>query len=146
MQILQTSIEEAVKVHVQIPEFTETPPDKNYFENRYKGKTHLILCAYENETAMGYIIAYDKFADKSFYCWMAGVIPQYRKQGALTELIKYLFSWAGSKGYDKIKIKTRNDKRDMLRFLVKNGFNFTAVEQRENINNNRIELEKLIRS
>ena len=142
MKVLETSIENAMKVHAQIPEFTETLPDKKYFEERYNGKTHLILCAYENKTPVGYVIAYDKFADGSFYCWMAGVIPEFRKHGALTALIKHLFIWAKDNGYEKIKIKTRNDKRDMLRFLVKNGFSFTDVEQRENINDNRIELEK----
>lgn len=32
----------------------------------------------------------------------------------------------------------------MLSFLVKNGFNFTEVEKKENIIENRINLEKII--
>lgn len=142
--VKETIIDEILKVHEQIPEFKETQPNKQYFENRYENKETVILCAYENNKAIGYIIAYNKFDDKSFYCWMAGVVPEYRKHGALTELMNYLYTWAKSKRYNKIKIKTRNDKRDMLNFLTKNGFDFTYVEERENIKDNRISLEKSI--
>jgi GNAT superfamily N-acetyltransferase len=145
VKVLQVPIETAIKVHSQIPEFRETPPEKKYFEGRYDGRDHLILCAFDQKDhAAGYMIAYDKFGDGSFYCWMAGVIPQFRKCGALTAMMNYLFAWAKERGYKKIKIKTRNDKRDMLVFLVKNGFNFTAVVQHEKIADNRIELEQEI--
>jgi GNAT superfamily N-acetyltransferase len=142
--VKEVLLSEILKVHVQINEFAETPPDKEYFENRYKGKNPLLICAYFGKLPIGYMVGYDKFADKSYYCWMAGVILEYRNQGALTAMMNYLFAWAKRKKYKTIKIKTRNDKRDMLKFLVKNGFNFTNVEPRENIKDNRIELEKTI--
>lgn len=144
IEIKEVNIDEVLEVHINIPEFVETKPNKQYFEERYKGKENIILCAYKDNIAIGYIIGYDKFSDESFYCWMAGVIPEYRKLGTLTKLMKYLTEWSRDNGYNKIKIKTRNDKRDMLKFLIKNEFNFTYVEERENIKDNRISLERNI--
>jgi ribosomal protein S18 acetylase RimI-like enzyme len=144
VKVKETEIETILSVHEQIPEFAETLPDKAHFENRYMGKNPLLICAYMEKSPIGYMIAYDKFADGSYYIWMAGVIPQYRNRGALTALMDYLFAWAKAQKYKTVKIKTRNDKRDMLKFLVTAGFDFTTVQQRENIKDNRIELEKSI--
>jgi GNAT superfamily N-acetyltransferase len=141
--IQQVQIDEILKLHAQIPEF-DLPPDKTIFETRFNGKNPLLICAYINELPIGYLVAYDEYADKSYYCWLAAVLPAYRNQGALTALMNYLFTWAKKKNYKIIKIKTQNDKRDMLKFLVKNGFNFTNVETHENKKSSRIHLEKPI--
>ena len=103
----------------------------------------MIIVAYYNDAPIGYIIGYDKFEDdESFYCWMAGVDINYRRLGALKALMNYQIKWAKEKGYKKLKIKTRNNRREMLNFLVKNDFNFISVEEKENIRENRINLEK----
>ena len=140
--VKEEKLEIALEVHSHIPEFVETKSDKIYFEDRYKGKKKIILCAYQEEIPVGYLIAYDKYEDGSFYCWMAGVIPKYRKNGALTALMEHLFQHAKENGYTKIKIRTRNNRRKMLHFLVKNGFDFTKVERKERRQENRINLEK----
>ena len=119
--------------------------NKEYFENRYQNKEHVKIVAYLNDIPIGYIVGYDKFNDgESFYVWMAGVDYKYRRKGALTKLMQYQIDWAKRQGYSKLKIKTRNARREMLSFLVKNGFNFTEVEKKENIIENRINLEKII--
>ena len=48
--------------------------------------------------------------------------------------------WAKKEGYQNVTIKTRNDKRNMLSYLVKNGWNFTKVKEKDNILNNEIYL------
>jgi len=144
IKVKETSIDVAVSVHAQIPELPEAPADKKYFTDRYKGKEHLIVCAYDLATPTGYLIGYDK-GDKLFYLWMAGVIPEYRNHGAFTAMIDYMFKWAQKKGYKKIQIKTRNDKREMLKFLVKNDFNFVSVETMPKIGDNRVLMEKEIK-
>lgn len=143
IEVKEVDIDEAIKVHKNIVEFDEAKPEKEYFENRYKDKENLIIVAYYNNVPAGYIIGYDKFQDgKSFYCWMAGVDPEYRRLGILTELMKYQENWAKQKGFITLRIKTRNNRREMLSFLVKNNFNFLNVEKREKVQDNRINLEK----
>lgn len=143
INVKEVDISEAIKVHQNVLEFDETKPDIEYFENRYKNSDKLIIVAYYDNMPAGYIIGYDKFKDngKSFYCWMAGVDYRFRRKGILSELMRYQMNWAKEKGYEILKIKTRNNRREMLSFLVKTGFNFVSVEERDNIEDNRINLE-----
>lgn len=139
--VKEVSIEEAVKVNRNVIEFDGKDTTKEDFEKRYVGKDNLIIVAYYKNIPIGYIIGYDRDNDGSFYCWMAGVDNNYRRLGALTTLMNYQMNWAKNKGYTKLKIRTRNNRREMLSFLVKNGFNFVSVEQRDDITENRINLE-----
>jgi GNAT superfamily N-acetyltransferase len=139
--IKEVSIEEAVKVNATIIEFDDLY-QRDFFEERYGDKEKLIIVAYVDNQPAGYIVGFDKFDDGSFYCDMAGVNPKFRKLGVMKSLMDYEDKWAKEKGYKKIKIKTRNDRREMLSFLVKNGFLFTEVVQKSSIEQNRILLEK----
>ena len=145
--IKESTLDDVIKVHRQIPEFEleslENDEDlRAYFENRYKDKEKIIIVGYLNDEPIGYIIGYDKFSDgESFYCWMAGVAEQWRRIGTLTGLMYYQKAWAKKHGYSTLKIKTRNTRREMLSFLVKDGFNFTSVDTRDDIENNRINLQ-----
>ncbi len=141
--IKEVPIEEAVKVNLTIPEFEERY-NKDYFEGRYRNRETLIIVAYFGKTPAGYLIGYDRFGDKSFYCWMTGVAPEFRKKGILKAMMDYEENWAKKKGYNKIKIKTRNKRREMLLYLAKYGFYFTEVDKYPNIEENRILAEKLL--
>ena len=142
--VKEVLIKDIVGVHKKIPEFRETPAEKLIGPDRYKNTKTLFLVAYIGSEAVGYMAAYDRFRDKSFYCWMTGVIPTHRQFGVLTAMMNYLFKWAKLNGFTKIKIKSRNERREMLSFLVKRGFFFTSVEPRDNIKDNRISLERSI--
>lgn len=145
IEIKEVDINEAIEVHKSVLEFNETEPNPEYFENRYKNKDKLIIVAYYNNIPIGYVIGYDKYEDEeSFYCWMAGVNNNYRRLGALKALMNYQIKWARDKGYKKLKIKTRNNRREMLSFLVKADFYFTSVEPKERIQDYRINLERII--
>lgn len=139
--VREVPIDEAVKVNRNVIEFDGKDTKAEDFERRYQDKDKLIIVAYYENVPIGYIIGYDRDNDGSFYCWMAGVDNNYRRLGALTSLMNYQMDWAKKKGYNKLKIRTRNNRREMLSFLVKNGFNFVSVENREDITENRINLE-----
>lgn len=139
--VREVPIDEAVKVNRNVIEFDGKDTKAEDFERRYQDKDKLIIVAYYENVPIGYIIGYDRDNDGSFYCWMAGVDNNYRRLGALTSLMNYQMDWAKKKGYNKLKIRTRNNRREMLSFLVKNGFNFVSVENKEDITENRINLE-----
>lgn len=122
----------------------DKPYDKKYFEDRYQNLDRLILVAYIKDFPVGYTVSYDRDKDGSFYCWMAGVNPKFRRLGILNKLMEYQYHWAKNHKYKKIKIKTRNNRREMLSFLIKSEFNFTEVKPWDNIKDNRILLEKLL--
>lgn len=139
--VKEVPIDEAVKVNRNVIEFDGKDTKAEDFERRYQDKDKLIIVAYYENVPIGYIIGYDRDNDGSFYCWMAGVDNNYRRLGALTSLMNYQMNWAKNKGYTKLKIRTRNNRREMLSFLVKNDFNFVSVENKEDITENRINLE-----
>lgn len=141
--IKEDTIEVAVAVNASITEFEEHY-DRAYFEDKYKDSTKLILVAYVDNQPAGYMVSYDKSNDDSFYCWMVGVNPLFRRLGILKKLMAYVQKWAKKQGYQKIMIKTRNNRREMLSFLVKDGFNFTEVQGQPRIQDNRILLEKVL--
>ncbi len=143
--IKEDSIDVVVQVSATIFEF-DAVYSKEYFEARYNNAVKLILAAYINEAPIGFIVAYDKENDGSFYCWMAGVDPNFRRLGVLDELMKYLEKCASAKGYKKITIKTRNQRREMLAYLVKNNYNFIDVQSQSLVKDNRILLEKIIKN
>jgi ribosomal protein S18 acetylase RimI-like enzyme len=141
--IKEEGIEAAVAVNASITEFEEHY-DRAYFEDKYKDSTKVILVAYVDNQPAGYMVSYDKSNDDSFYCWMVGVNPLFRRLGILKKLMAYMEKWAKQQGYQKIMIKTRNNRREMLSFLVKDGFNFTEVQGQLRIKDNRILLEKVL--
>ena len=143
LEIREAPIEEVVKVNATIVEFDEAYP-KEYFEERYIWKEALIIVAYREWQAAGYVVWYDRYQDGSFYCRMAWVDPNFRKKWILTALMDYQNIRAKNKWYNKIKIKTRNSRRQMLSFLVKEGYLFTGVVEAADITDNGIYLEKSI--
>ena len=138
--VKEVDITEAVTINKTIPEFD--PYSREYFAERLKNTDNLVIAAYVHGNLAGYLIGYDRFHDDSFYCWMTGVDPVFRRKGVLTALMDYQAEWARKRGYAKIKIKTRNTLRAMLTFLVNYGFYFTEVVQYPDIRENRILLEK----
>lgn len=145
VDVREVSIETAVEISKSVKEFAKVY-SKQIYEKRYKDREKLILAGYIDNQPAGYAVCFDRDQDGSFYCWMAGVKPQYRCMGVLKSLIAYQQEWAAKHGYSKLKIRTRNNRREMLAYLVKYGFLFTEVIPVEDIKDNRICLEKPLSS
>lgn len=143
VHVRETSLEEAFAVHQRVPEFqVHFPYDLNVFHERTKQRKTVSLVAEVEGEPAGYVVAYDRDEDGTFYCWMAGVDPSFRRMGVLLALMDYLQTWAKREGYTAVRIKTRNHRREMLAFLVKHGFHFVAVESHPDPQDNRVLLEK----
>lgn len=143
IEVKEAPIEEIVKINATITEFGK-PYDKNYFEEKIEGKEHLMIIAYFENLPAGYIVGYNRYQEGSFYCWMAGVNPSFRKKGVLKEMMKFMDSWAKKKGYSRIIIKTRNNRREMLSYLIKYNFQLIEVIPKSNTKENRILFEKAL--
>lgn len=141
VEVREVPIEVIVEVNKTITEFDEAY-SANHFQNRYNRRPHLLIVGYVDDQPAGYVVGYDRDKDGSFYCWMAGVNPAYRRRGVLGALMQYQDDWAKQHGYTFIKIKTRNARREMLANLVKQGYLFTGVEAYPKAIDNRISLEK----
>jgi predicted GNAT superfamily acetyltransferase len=141
MTIQEASLEEIVAINSKIPEFSNTIV-KEEFEERLKGKNSLLITSKKAGISVGYLIGYDRYEDGSFYCWMTGVHPNYRQKGILTGMMKYEDTWAKENGYTHIKIKTQNDRREMLLALINAGFDIIGFEPNKEYSKNKILLQK----
>lgn len=138
--VLPEAIEE---ISGLIPEFVNSYKADEYYK-RINGKSSLLLMAWADGQPAGFKAGYDKFGDGSFYSWMGGVVPAYRKNKIASLLAMQQEQWAISKGYDSIIFKTRNRHKSMLLFAISNGFLITGVEARESLSEYRVVLRKLL--
>jgi len=141
IQIIEDRLEDALKVSMEIPEF-ENPYSKSEYEKRLIGVKNSILTAYINNKPIGFKIGYERIKDGSFYSWMGGVLPQYRKLKVASKLADYQETWAKENGYKSIHMKTRLKHQVMLSFSLKRNFIITDRIPKIPSEESRIVLEK----
>ena len=121
--VKETSLEESLKVFTKIPEWNRPEAGTvDYCLKRINGRDNLILSAYVNNENVGYFIAYEE--NNYFYVWVAAIIPEYRRMGILKEMMRICNEYAKEHGYHKLILKTLNNKREMLNFVVKDNWNY----------------------
>lgn len=141
--IKKGTIDEVVHLSQKIPSF-EQPYKAFEYKMRLSNANHLILIAYANTKPIGFKVGYERDKDGSFYTWMGGVLNDYRQKGVAKRLAKSQERWAKQNGYNKIKLTTRNAHQAMLIFAISSGFKIVGIEERSNIEEYRVILEKNI--
>ncbi len=141
--IKETNLEEALKIFPKIIEFDRKEAGTvDYCKNRLKNLNNIILASYIENNIVGYLIGHEKAGN--FYCWVVGVDPNYRRKGIFTAMMKKFEEYAKKQGYKKVTLKTLNNKREMLNYMVKNNWNFIKIYPKDNVRENEILLEKEI--
>ena len=87
----------------------------------------LFIAEMEGEVA-GFKAGYDRYQDGSYYSWLGGVVPVFRKQGVAQSLLEQQEAWVLEAGYRGIYVKTRNRFVGMRMFLAKNGYDVVGIE------------------
>lgn len=144
--IRRGTVAECVAISQQIPEFADGIYDEKIYETRLFNTKSLILVALDGNTPVGFKVGYQRANDSSFYSWMGGVIPDYRKLHIAQKLADAQEVWASEQGFNAIVFKTRNSLSGMLIFAIKNGFCIEAVEQKDTIEDYRIILRKKLKN
>lgn len=132
------TIEEAVSVQQQIPEF-ENPYTVAAYANRLLRAEHVILIAEEEGKPIGFKVGYDRFMNgEVFYSWMGGVLPDHRQKGIARLLLQKMEVWCKLKGYQALKFKTQNRHRSMMQFAIRAGYHVVGFSGMENPQVNEI--------
>ena len=127
IQIQSGSFQECVDLSNQIPEF-DSPYALDEYEKRCEG-AHLSLNAFVDEKPVGFKVGYDRFKDGSFYSWMGGVLPKFRRMGVAYSLANFQEKWAVENGFSSILLKTRQKHDEMIAFSFNRGFIITEETQ-----------------
>jgi len=86
-------------------------------------KELLTVVALDGDTVIGYKIGYPLMEDQNtFYSWLGGVDPNYRKQGIASMLMDIQHQHLRQTGYHKVQTKTMNRWRNMLLLNIRYGF------------------------
>ena len=141
--IHEDKIDDAFIVSTNIPEFDD-PYEISEYSKRLHSTVHLILTAYNDHIPIAFKIGYDRYSDGSFYSWMGGVLPNYRRKGIANNLADHQETWARKKGYKNIKLQTRSKHNAMLALAINRGFQITNRNEKTSNSNTHIWMSKPI--
>jgi GNAT superfamily N-acetyltransferase len=136
-QIRQASPAELLWVHERIPEF----PGKaslEFYTERLKHRLHLSLVAERDGELLGFKVGYQSDTPDTFYSWMGGVRPAFRKLGIAEALAEYQENWAREKGFKSVFFKTRNRFPAMITFGLGRGFKIIEVIPKGGVEDYRV--------
>ena len=139
--IHEGKLDDAVMVSANVPEFDD-PYQIPEYSKRLNSTTHLILTVYDDHNPIAFKIGYHRHSDGSFYSWMGGVLPNYRRKGIANNLADHQETWAKKKGYNSIKLQTRSKHNAMLALAINRGFQITNKIKKISNSNTCIWLNK----
>ena len=133
---------ECVNLSFKIPEFN-SPYKIEEYKKRCAGK-YLALIAEIDNQSVGFKIGYDRFKNGSFYSWMGGVLPKFRRMGVAYSLENFQEKWATKNEFSSILLKTRQKHDGMIAFSLNRGFIITEETQITPTEETRIWMQKLL--
>jgi predicted GNAT superfamily acetyltransferase len=101
-------------------------PNEEAVERLTYSRDLLALIAYENDVPVAFKVGYRQDPD-TYYSWLGGVLPEFRRKGLAYQLMIRQHNWARSMGYRFIQTKTLNRWREMLILNLRNGFSITGA-------------------
>ena len=142
IHIREGLFQECVDLSSKIPEFN-SPYKIEEYKKRCAGK-YLVLIAEIDNQSVGFKIGYDRFNNGSFYSWMGGVLPKFRRIRVAFSLANFQEKWATKNKFSSILLKTRQKHDGMIAFSLNRGFIITEETQITPVEETRIWMEKLL--
>ena len=101
--------------------------DVDFFKGRFNNHPKITsVLAYDNQELIGFKSGYP-YNDDTFYSWVGGVLPGYRKKGIASRLAEHQELAAKSQGFRKMRTKSMNRFKPMMILNLKRGFNIIKV-------------------
>ncbi|MCU0399473.1 MAG: GNAT family N-acetyltransferase [Algoriphagus sp.] len=141
LSIREASPSELLWVHERIPEF----PGKaslDFYTERLRHRLHLGLVAEKDGELLGFKVGYQSDTPDTFYSWMGGVRPEFRKYGIANALAEYQENWAREKGFKSVFFKTRNRFPAMIIFGLSRSFKIMEVIPKGGVEDYRVVMWK----
>lgn len=99
--------------------------DVSFFKARIDTHpTLLTILAFEDQNLIGFKIGYP-YNENTFYSWIGGVLPTYRRLGIASKLAELQEHYAIQSGFKRLRTKSMNTYKPMMILNLKNGFDIT---------------------
>lgn len=96
--------------------------DPKWFHSKFDRQVKKYLqIAYLEGKPVGFKLGYE-LDQNTFYSWLGGVLPSYRRLGVASALIQAQHDWCKRQGYTSVETKTQNRFREQLVLSIKSGF------------------------
>ncbi|EGG16285.1 hypothetical protein DFA_09315 [Cavenderia fasciculata] len=149
--IKESNIDELFQAYSLIPEF-KTGDSLLYniesIKARLSTKQHCKLLVAIDQTIQeiaAFKVGYGEDDKSTFYIWLSGTTPSYRRRGIGEQLLKAQEQWAKDQHYTTVKIKTRNCFKGMLLMLIKSDYQIKeCINNQQDEQQSRIVLDKRI--
>lgn len=116
-------LEELTRLYCLLFEDAAVP----FFKDRMATKENIVVVlAYDSQSLIAFKIGY-RYNETTFYSWVGGVLPKYRRQGIAKLLAEKQEFLVKNMGYTILRTKSMNRFKPMIMLNIKNGFDITQV-------------------
>jgi len=119
--------------------------EPEFFTRRYQGRANVsqMLAEVEDQPA-GFIIGFE-LRPTTYFCWLCGVLPDYRRASIATQLIRAQHAWARDQDYETLRFECQNQHRPMLHVAIAEGYDLVGIRWDTASSNNVVIFEKDLR-
>jgi GNAT superfamily N-acetyltransferase len=135
--------EEAVALAKRMPDFSN-PYNLNAPDTPLPRLDHVLIAEQDGEP-IGFRAGYHHSAE-TFAVWLAGVLPEHRRQGIGGELYRRQKEWLKAQGYRFLRTHVRNSNRLMLQILIEHGYQVVDLVRYDDPQRNKIVFVKSLGS
>jgi len=101
--------------------------DREFFQNRFRGRHNVsMLVAMLEDRHVGFTIGFE-LMPTTFFSWLCGVLPDFRRTGIATQLIQGQQAWAIDHHYNIIRFECQNQHRPMLHVAISEGYDLVGI-------------------
>jgi len=121
------------------------PADEELFRRRFEGRRNIsIMVAVIEDCPVGFIIGFE-LTPTTYFTWIGGVMPDYRRAGVATQLMQGQQAWALDHGYDILRFECQNQHRPMLHVAITEGYDLVGIRWETSSSSNVVIFEKDLR-
>ncbi len=101
--------------------------DIEYFTRRFRGRYNVAtMVAMVEDRHVGFIVGFE-LMPSTFFCWLCGVLPDFRREGISTQLIQAQQAWAQDHGYAMMRFECNNQHRPMMHVAISEGYDLVGI-------------------
>jgi len=116
--------------------------DAAFFTRRFRGRHNVsILLAMLEDRHVGFVVGFE-LTPTTYFSWLCGVLPDFRRQGIATQLMQGESAWAKDNEYQILRFECQNQHRPMLHAAITEGFDLIGVRWDTATGNNVVIFEK----
>ncbi|MBL0927582.1 MAG: GNAT family N-acetyltransferase [Phycisphaerales bacterium] len=116
--------------------------DADWLKRRLRGRHNvLVQVARIGNDAVGFYVGMELKPNVHF-AWLVGVVPEMRRTGVGSQLMRAAADWARTEGYTTIRFEASNHVRPFLHFGVHEGYDIVGIRWDSDLMTNLVIFEK----